>query len=1098
MMKAAPASSSSPSTDAADAAGAASRTAHPLTHDDDFALSDDDIARLVNARRDPDVVGHNLLSVIVNPGSSASSSGSMSSSAASASASTTGTAPAPPTSALTTTANPLAGVVESMISWAAFLASLWRPDDPDASFEPSSSPVQTADFLPYLRRVNKAFNAYSRAVRRQSARNGKGIDAAAARAAFRAVGVAGAAAATSTGATAEGGVTAAAGGTAAAEQVLRSDMEELVVLTRPRARDVLEAERHLELTLATVPQMFFEKGFDFRNPNTFLAVTEMPGVVQSVVRPELPRRLGEHLDMVELSLCKQVSVRAGAFYRAQVSLRESHEKVAAIASQIAALRARLAEMRARGVRRPLALVRLQRRVGNLRQVQAVMEDVVAVQSAQGVIRDLLTQSDFHGSLDLVDNTRRIVNTRLSRIRGLATYRRQLDEYEDLIVRTMASRLEVAAVGFRVDQPRSEERLRMQLEPLVSGLLRTGKLEYVLGQQRKRMEAEILNVGRTVVGTYLSSFDGGGGGGGGGGGDVGAADGASGEEDRNWKLGSERLRELKPAQFHSFLELVFEHFLAVVVQATTVHRLLITALDLSVLTEDVGTEQHNGDGEEQGSSSTTNLSTADGISGAVDQALGGVSEPQATLKAASAPPMRAAPAATARRPSATSSTVVISQRDQLALHRASIDVVVSTCVKAERSVAGVLDKRAQRHAEQLSVPEMKALWDVCHRFAEKCEKNAGGRMMCYHLRGKLLEQGQAMLDSIHARNTRTLKRVLDREKWKQADVQRKVQALLNHIQANSHGSFEQILSGGPEAAGGAATGENGVGGGPSDGLAAAPSRMMKFGDQQYRVVGSMQTFVMFIADYLNCAQLFPALSRRVCLKLIELLGLFNKKTRRLVLQAGAVESKALSNIGIRVLALASQCLALTLRMMPSIRVVLASHLPPKFHFCLNDLDKLAEGYRSHQDGLFKRCVDVLENLVEQVFCSGEIPEAGPPIATLTWDNNSGATDDTEASAAMMYFVGKVRYLHKTLQKYLPPEQLKDVFSRIFSESSVVAVPALTFAFRVSVSDILLLILPPQAASIPSFPPCTRQSSRSPTRAEHACARIFACCWTSCGR
>ena len=43
-------------------------------------------------------------------------------------------------------------------------------------------------------------------------------------------------------------------------------------------------------------------------------------------------------------------------------------------------------------------------------------------------------------------------------------------------------------------------------------------------------------------------------------------------------------------------------------------------------------------------------------------------------------------------SVSSSTSVITSREQKALHNASLDVVVSTCVKAERSVAGVLEKR----------------------------------------------------------------------------------------------------------------------------------------------------------------------------------------------------------------------------------------------------------------------------------------------------------------------------------------------------------------------------------------------------------------------
>ena len=110
-----------------------------------------------------------------------------------------------------------------------------------------------------------------------------------------------------------------------------------------------------------------------------------------------------------------------------------------------------------------------------------------------------------------------MNNRLARIRGLATYRRQLEEYEDLIVRTMASRLEVAALSYNPDDSEGERHLNEELKPLVGGLLRTHKLEYVLMEQKKRMEAEILNVGRTVVSTYLSeSWRSGSSGGGGGG------------------------------------------------------------------------------------------------------------------------------------------------------------------------------------------------------------------------------------------------------------------------------------------------------------------------------------------------------------------------------------------------------------------------------------------------------------------------------------------------------------------------------------------------------------------------------------------------------
>ena len=458
---------------------------NPIMQDDTVLLTPSQLSNLVNTRRDPDVVSHNLLSVVVQTSGSRTPHHPQSDS---------------PTLIEWVASN---NAISSMVEWAAFLSTFWRADDPDATFEPSVTDVEIADFLPYLRRINAEYNNYRNAVSRQSERHGKGIDAAAERAAFRA--------------------------TSMNSSDRSSEMEELVVLTRPRAKDMMDAEKHLELTLASVPRMFFISHYDFTNPDTFLAVTEMPGIIQSIVRPELPIKLGTHLDMVELSLCKQVSVRAGAFYRAQASLRDSHGRVKVVASKIKDLRRTLKTIQNDNCTQPLHLARLQRRVHNLKQVKQVMELVVEVQATKEVIVGLLNVSEFHSALDVVENTRLIVNTKLIRIRGLATYRRQLEEYEDLIVRTMASRLEVAAVGYHPEDPLGEEHLNNELKPLVSGLLRTHKLEYVLMEQKKRMEAEIMNVGKTVVRIYLStSFDDGGGGSGmGGEGEEGGEGGRSG-------------------------------------------------------------------------------------------------------------------------------------------------------------------------------------------------------------------------------------------------------------------------------------------------------------------------------------------------------------------------------------------------------------------------------------------------------------------------------------------------------------------------------------------------------------------------------------------
>ena len=691
----------------------------PIVQDDHAELTSDQLDSLVNTRCDPDVLSHNLLSVIVSdriPHKIINPSPSNHSSASS---------------------YPLVDTLTSMVEWAAFLSALWRTDDPDATYEPSRSNVETADFLPYLRRINSEYNKYQNAIVRQSERHGKGIDAAAERAAFRASNMSGA------------GLNNFSNS---------SEMEELVLLTRPKAKDMMEAEKHLELTLATVPRMFFESEYDFTNPDTFLAVTEMPGMVQSIVRESLPIKLSSYLDMVELSLCKQVSVRAGAFYRAQASLRDSHGRVKVVASKIKSLRSHFKAIKENDVMKPLNLIRLQRKVENLNKVKEVMELVVEVQATKEVIVGLLNVSEFHSALDVVENTRFIVNTKLIRIRGLASYRRELEDYENLIVRTMASRFEVAAIGYHPDDTSGEEHLNNQLKPLVSGLLRTRKLEYVLMEHKKRMQAEIMNVGKTVVRTYLSpSYDnndntnssnaGGGGGGGGssssgstGSGSTGSGSTGSGsnnnsgsssssysnkrkdnyssddeDENRNyddeqdWKVASTTLKELNSTQFLKFLELLFEHFLIVVVQSTTVHKVTMTILDLSVVQMEETVSQNKNENKDNEKDDNSEIIDNNGNKDLEDQFENDKRDKRRlSMKG-------------------VTSTTVITQEEQLDLQASSLEIITATCRKAQKSVAGVLSKRKKKHT-LMSIAQMKQLWDTCIRFAKKCEKKSGDRMV----------------------------------------------------------------------------------------------------------------------------------------------------------------------------------------------------------------------------------------------------------------------------------------------------------------------------------------------------------------------------------
>ena len=779
--------------------------------------------------------------------------------------------------------------------------------------------------------------------------------------------------------------------------------------------------------------------------------------------------------MVELSLCKQVSVRAGAFYRAQSNIRESHGRVKVVAAQIKQLRKELSAIRISNVIKPLHLARLQRRLYNLKQVKEVMELVVEVQATREVIVAMLNVFEFHSALDVVENTRSIVNTKLARIRGLATYRRQLEEYEDLIVRTMASRLEVAAVSFHSDDPEGEKRLNDELKPLVSGLLRTHKLEYVLTEQKKRMEAEILNVGRTVVSTYLTNWeeeingqreqierrqqsDSGNNGNNGTNGNGGVT--AEGD-DQDWKNASERLKELNADQFISFLELLFEHFLVVIVQSTTVHKLLITALDLSVVTtndnnkdnQDNNDNNDNKDNKDNKDHKDNKDNKDNNEEEPVDTQNDTQDEKDNKKEQTKTQETNNNSSESLRRTSlkGVSTTTVITQKEQQDLQGSSLEVVTATCIKAEKSVAGVLNKRRERHMK-MNIEQMKTLWVTCSRFASKCEKKSGNRMVCYRLRGTLLEQAQDLLNNMHERNKATLTRVLDREKWKQIDVTWRIQQKLNHIQNNSHDAATSANNEGTTKNNNSNSNNNNKRRGSRNGSdqireagMASSSKHALFGDKQYYVVGAMQTLITLIDEYLHCSRQFPPLSHKVCNIMMEMITMFNQKTKKLVLKAGARDSAAkLPSISIKHLAVASQCIELTSSLMPSLRLALASYMEPKYHSLLNRMEKITKAYSDHREQLFQKFVSLIEDEVDQAFHSGVVKEAGPPIDTLSWDDptetdekngTDGGKDTVEkkqnASSAMRYFLKKIKLLHKALSRYLPPEQLQDVFARIIS-------------------------------------------------------------------
>ena len=212
---------------------------------------------------------------------------------------------------------------------------------------------------------------------------------------------------------------------------------------------------------------------------------------------------------------------------------------------------------------------------------------------------------------------------------------------------------------------------------------------------------------------------------------------------------------------------------------------------------------------------------------------------------------------------------------------------------------------------------------------------------------------------------------------------------------------------------------------------------------YKVVWSCLLLVEMIMTYLSSAAYFQqSLATNAVTKVVELMRLFNARTTNLVLGAGAIHSAArLKSINAKHLSYVTQCLGMTMSLLPHIRAALMAQLPPKQHTLLTDLDNIKNEYKDHNEKVLNKFVSIIGGIVEHGLA--------PRIASIDFDErgkNYATKPDQEDVQCFVFLDGissSTRKLHHVLNALLPPDHLQDVFSRIFAHLDE-QIPALFIA------------------------------------------------------
>lgn len=192
----------------------------------------------------------------------------------------------------------------------------------------------------------------------------------------------------------------------------------------------------------------------------------------------LQERLTHYLDLVEVQLARQVSLRSDAFFQAVRSHDVLAERLSSCASVAAVLRSQLARARDQLAGGGLRLLLLWRRRARQRTLCAKLQLLATLHQAQPTIQRLLASGDFARALDFIEASREIVALELAGVQSLRHLGAQLLELERHIERSMAADL-ARGLSAELNRPPDDlapigQQEEETLTALVAGILRLNR------------------------------------------------------------------------------------------------------------------------------------------------------------------------------------------------------------------------------------------------------------------------------------------------------------------------------------------------------------------------------------------------------------------------------------------------------------------------------------------------------------------------------------------------------------------------------------------------------------------------------------------------
>ncbi|CAN7118872.1 unnamed protein product [Brassica rapa subsp. narinosa] len=837
--------------------------------------------------------------------------------------------------------------------------------------------------------------------------------------------------------------------------------EDIINHTKEESSSDLDQERHvsgLASCLREVPSLYFKEDFALEDGATFRSACPFSSLNENLA---LQEKLSQYLDVVEMHLVKEISVRSDSFFEAQGQLEDLNVKIVEGCGRIRDLKETIRVIDRSLVESARRIQELSSTRVNLLELQRKLRVILYVNQALTALKLLVASADCAGALDITDDLQNLLAG--DELTGLHCFRHLRDhvtisidsinsiltaefmrisihntgEIDVLILSSAKKRGSISSNQETGDEVKLEEEedtstLCDRLLPLVIGLLRTAKFPSILRMYREALTSEMKNAIKNAVAELLPilvarSLE---------------SDFSHGERSVDVDGGglslASKLRTLSSEAFVNLLTAIFRIVQAHLVRASEVKKAIEWILC-------------NIDGHY----------AADSVAAAI--AVGAIAAESAQESGFQSGQVVSSPLGKTtsktpslqRKSSDATNLMNMSRNFRADVLRENTEAVFAACEVTHARWAKLLGVRALLHPK-LKLQEFMSIYDLTQEFITVTEK-IGGRLGS-SIRGTLQSQAKAFVDSQHEARMTKLKAVLDQETWDEIDVPEEFQSIISSLFASQElisgkGDDADIkthrnplplngsLTSGTEDQSTVSRNEKSESSEGAAGSNAQVKSTVKAGSVTnnqsnqkahgksnlfyqgvgYHMVNCGLILLKMLSEYIGMNNSLPALSSEIVLRVVEVLRFFNTRTCQLVLGAGAMQVSGLKSIKAKHLALASQVIDFTYTIITESRRIMFSKVPETRKPLLSvEIDKVAQDYRVHRDEIYTKLVQIMrERLLAHLH--------GLPKVVEGWNRPPDTNKQTKEFAWPL--TREVGYLHRVLSETLHEADVQAIFRQV---------------------------------------------------------------------